>query len=549
MAPPSSTEFVPPRAKLGRIVGKALRFRDHLMPLRVAASCLVFLAGVAVAPVRAAEPKPPLFAALGIDTVDGRQGAVAAPLPDGRVLIAGGSDNLALRSAEIFDPVEISFEAVPNLTRYARSRAMAAPLPDGRVLIAGGANEFLYAHAEVFDPVTEKFTDVGGEMATGRIKGMAAPLPDGRVLIAGGYAEGETLNSAEIFDPVTETFTALGAGMKSRRSSGVAVTLPSGKVLITGGSGSSKPNRSTELFDPVTQTFKTIDQEMPYESGLGVAAALPNGRALVTAGISGGIPRRWAGLLDPGSGTFASLPKSGGTQLTTERADAIAAPLPDGKVLISGGSWPEARSSAEIFVPPAALAASGAQLGSRVLGEGAAPATVVVTSLGGWELEIDGVSLQGTDTADFGIVADSCTGAVLEFGQTCALSIRFTPTELGNAEASLVFDDNEMSPTDVALTATAVAPILAGPLPVDPAARPPAPRKITSARCAAKRIGHSKRVKVSCPANPGPGSWEARLRQHGRIVARRTVSGNPRRLEFRPPAGGAGGFNLEMVPL
>ncbi|HXR31086.1 MAG TPA: hypothetical protein VN752_08105 [Solirubrobacterales bacterium] len=517
------------------------------MPLAAALALLALLWATA-SPALAAEPKAPLFAALGIETVDGRQGAVAAPLTDGRVLIAGGSDNLALRSAEIFDPVEIAFEPVPNLTRYARSRATAAPLPDGRVLIAGGANEVLYAHAEVFDPETEKFTDVEDEMTTGRIKGVAAALPDGRVLIAGGYAEGETLNSAEVFDPVTETFSALNATMWRGRSGAIGVDLPSGKVLITGGSGESEAARSTEVFDPVTETFSALNPEAPDESSLAVGAALADGQVLIAGGIAGGIPRRWSGLLDPGSGSFSFMPKEGGTQLTTERADAIAARLPDGKVLISGGSWPEARSSAEIFVPAAALRGVGGQFGIRVIGEEAAPVTVVVTSLGGWSLEIDAVSLSGADAADFSILADTCTGARLSFGETCTLSVRFTPARLGVAQAFLDFDDNELSPTPVPLTATGVAPFVPE-LPVVDRPVPPDPRFATSVRCAAKPLANPRRAKVTCRFSLAPGAWEARLLHAGRMLIRRQVEGGRQRLTFKLVRRLHGAYRLQLVPL
>jgi Kelch motif len=384
-------------------------------------------------------------------------------------------------------------------------------------------------------------------MTTGRIKGIAAALPDGRVLIAGGHAEGETLDSAEVFDPTTETFTALGQTMRTPRSSAVGAALPDGKVVIAGGYGPSDPVRSSEVFDPETGTFSLLGAQLPEDQGLAAGVALANGDVLVAGGISGGIPRRWSGMLDPQSGAFAYLPKEGGTQLTTERADAIAAPLPDGKVLIAGGSWPEARSSAEIFVPAAAVDASGTHLGTHLLGEEPGTATVTVTSLGGWDLEIDAVSLAGADAADFAILADTCTGAELDFEDTCTLSVRFTPVRPGDAAASLLFDDNEPVPTDVPLTATAVPP------PSPPAKQPlgpvPLPRQAKSVRCGAKPLAHSRRVKVSCRVNLAFGAWEAKLRHRGKIVAHRRVLGGRKQITFRLPSRQPGRYRLELAPL
>lgn len=519
------------------------------MPIVATALALLALTSIAVAPARAAEPQQPFFVGLGIDTVEGRQSATTAPLPDGRILIAGGSDNMALRSAETFDPVEISFEPVPHLTRYKRTGAVAAPLPDGRVLIAGGSNEVPYAHAEIFDPETEEFTDVEDEMIVGRSSAVAAPLPDGRVLIAGGHADGVTVDTAETFDPASETFTALPATMVEGRFDAVAAALPSGMALIVGGQRGGHPASSAEVFDPTDNRFEIVVPNLGRDVVNAAGAALPSGRVLIAGGTLGGFAIPDAAVVDPLGGSFMPLPNSGGTRLTTERNNAIAASLPDGKVLIAGGSWPEARSSADIFVPAPELVASGTNLGTQILGAQAAPATVVITSLGGQDLEIDAVTLAGPDAGDFAILADTCTGVDLDFEESCTLSVRFTPTRLGAAKATLLLDDNEPAPTKPSLTATGVAPFVTGPPRNDPP-RPPVPqREARSVKCKAQGIRRSRRVRVTCRVNLQPGAWEARLRQRKRIVARRRTSGGVQRLTFRPLRPERGGFRVQLVPL
>src|SRR3954447_11009973 len=124
-----------------------------------------------------------------------RYGAAAAPLPDGRVLVAGGFYDDAggdhyLASAEVFNPATATFSSVGIGSRSTPRRgAVAAPLPDGRVLVAGGSyndgTEHSLASAEVFNPAAGAFTPINA-MGVARVRAAAASLPDGRVLVAGG---------------------------------------------------------------------------------------------------------------------------------------------------------------------------------------------------------------------------------------------------------------------------------------------------------------------------------------------------------------------------
>jgi hypothetical protein len=191
-----------------------------------------------------------------------RAGPAVAPLPDGRVLIAGGhlvdefADITVYGSAEIYDPAsgEITTAGVGELDTP-RTAAAAAPLPDGRVPIAGGATDGLLTYlstAEVFDPATGEFSSVGG-MTTARWEAAAAPLPDGRVLVAGGSPSAASpLDTAEIFDPATGEFSSEGVGrMTVARQGPAASPLADGRVLIAGGVGEvSEVGTSAEVFVP-----------------------------------------------------------------------------------------------------------------------------------------------------------------------------------------------------------------------------------------------------------------------------------------------------------
>jgi hypothetical protein len=309
------------------------------------------------------------FAPTGDMTVP-RSGAVAAPLADGRVLVAGGHDptNFAdftvLQSAEIFDPRTGTFSPTGSMT-VPRDSAASAPLPDGRVLVAGGNNAGgALKSAEIFDPATGTFSPAA-DMSDARGEPAAGPLPDGRVLVAGGDFY---VDSAEIFDPRTGAFSPTGS-MSVHRTGAVAAPLPHGRVIVLGGT----LGQSAEIFDVATGKFGSAGDTTPTR-WTAAAAPLPDGRVLVAGG---GPDFGQSGLIfDPVTATYASTPS-----MTTGRYEPAAAPLPDGRVLVAGTSPIQggldpveplkATRSAELFTPALSYRLDGRRLTVSVAVTGA----------------------------------------------------------------------------------------------------------------------------------------------------------------------------------
>src|SRR4030067_1337088 len=139
-----------------------------------------------------------------------RAGHAATQLPNGKVLITGGSDGYGgSPSGEQYDPTTGTFIPAGPMGTWGYSRSTL--LPNGKVLITGGGSgNTALASAELYDPATGTFT-LTESMGTGRMAHAAILLPNGKVLIAGGYNGRSALPSAALYDPVTGTFSPTGS--------------------------------------------------------------------------------------------------------------------------------------------------------------------------------------------------------------------------------------------------------------------------------------------------------------------------------------------------
>jgi uncharacterized delta-60 repeat protein len=287
----------------------------------------------------------PGFSATGSLAV-GRMDHTATPLPDGRVLVVGGSgSSLLLASAELYDPATGSWSATGSLA-VGRSEHTATPLPDGKVLVVGGNGSSGHlASAELYDPATGTWTATGS-LAVGRYRHTATPLPDGKVLVVGGIGSSDFIASAELYDPAAGSWTATGSLAVGRRYH-TATPLPDGKVLVAGGEGQFPFYlASAEVYDPATESW-TATGSMAAERYVHTATPLADGKVLVVGGIGYSSTPATAEVYDPATGRWATAGR-----LAVGRYYHTATPLPDGKVLVVGGIRSSSGSaSAEVYDP------------------------------------------------------------------------------------------------------------------------------------------------------------------------------------------------------
>jgi hypothetical protein len=292
----------------------------------------------------------PLFNPLvnvsqGITLPTPRARHTATLLLDGRILLVGGSvsENEQTARVEIFDPATgITIQAASlNTPRHDHTATL---LLDGRVLITSGYNQYQQwlDDSEVYDPTRNEWTVIP-MLVTHGVGHTATMMEDGRVLVVGGAdANGSGTDRVEIFDPSTNSWWG-AMPLESDRASHTAQLLDDGRVLVIGGGSTSgiPSDGDAIIYDPRTNMWAST-RPMVKPRIFSESVRLLDGRVLVAGGINledtvpGGYPLKTsssAEIYNPDTNTWRAT-----GDLFQGRFGHVLILLPDGKVLVSGGS-------------------------------------------------------------------------------------------------------------------------------------------------------------------------------------------------------------------
>jgi hypothetical protein len=270
-------------------------------------------------------------------------------LADGRLLITGGHDGVShygLPDASLYDSSTSTFIRLPDM-RAGRWYPTNTTLPNGDVMVLSGE----IAGSGDINLIPERYVAATRSWVAMPEASMRLPYyprmflaPNGRLFYAGPSR-------------LTRWMDPSGAGSWSTgpssnfgpRSYGPAVFLD-GKVYLFG--GGDPPTATVERIDltSATPTWRYVTP-MTSPRRQHNATLLPDGRVLITGGSSGSgfdnssYPVRYAELYDPAANTWTRLASN-----TIYRGyHSTALLLPDGRVLSAGG---RNRRTAEVFSPP-----------------------------------------------------------------------------------------------------------------------------------------------------------------------------------------------------
>ncbi len=330
--------------------------------------------------------------------------AATSSLPDGRVVLAGGTtysdenEEALTDSLLVVDPADPSAEKsgmVPGGVDLVGGTMVAVQSFDaewdGDLLFLGGA-QTVYHPAQ--DPpmnstgdYVETSTEVYlldaetagqgmesiGTMDPSRVQGLALALPEERVVVTGGYFVEDEF---AYFDATVPLFTvssgesATAGAVSGSRRGHAATFLEDGRILLAGGYGywddggigggedESKLIAEMEVWDPSDGYDNEVVTELTEPRVLLSATLLPDGTVLLAGGSTvfsgtfGSIgdmddPLKIAEIYDPVGDDIQKV--DGG--MNASRAEHAAVALKSGDVLMCGG-WSttnDGESSCEVY--------------------------------------------------------------------------------------------------------------------------------------------------------------------------------------------------------
>jgi len=295
---------------------------------------------------------------------------------DGKLLVISGSGNYPenhVLSAGVWDP------ATQRMTTFVISTDMfcngMVVLPDGRPLVIGGTRSYKFTGLKstaLFDPATGTFSS-GPDMSDGRWYPTGTVLPNGTVMAISGLNTAGSMNkTVEIYDPATNRWTGAGAAFADVQFFPRQHVLPNGMVFESGW------NPDTQKWDPATHIWSPVattqfGEDRTYGTSVLFPLTPANGFKpkviIMGGGPSTGSITNTTEVIDLSAAKPAWV---FGPKMVAPRIELNATLLPNGKMLVSGGSTIDedagtAVTAAELYDPDTNTFASAGRVSTSIV--------------------------------------------------------------------------------------------------------------------------------------------------------------------------------------
>jgi hypothetical protein len=150
--------------------------------------------------------------------------------------------------------------------------------------------------------------------------------------------------------------------------------------------------------------------------------------------------------------SVAFRPTTAGTRPATLAFTDSAASSPQSVSISGSGTTPPPPSSS---APAVTFTPTSLTFGAQAIGTSSAAQSVTVANTGNAPLFINSAATRGANPLDFTEVSDGCSGLTLAAGNSCNVSVNFSPTASGTRSGTLIVTDNGVgSPQTVPITGT-----------------------------------------------------------------------------------------------
>src|SRR6266550_6141483 len=283
-------------------------------------------------------------------------------LSNGQLFVAGGHNTnyVGIPNARTYNPFNNTWTQLPNMNNN-RWYPTSTTLPSGDVLVVSGwidTTQGVNVEPQVWQAATASWRNLSTAHLALPFYPFMFLAPNGKVFCAG---PSQTTRYLDVSG--TGAWSSVANNNYGDRNWGSPVMYDDGKVLLTGGSPcgfydtscTTLPTATAEIIDLTSSTPAwKYTGSMAGGRKLHNATLLPDGKVLVTGGSRGSEdpnsnssdPAYASEMWDPATGTWSTM-----ASLTVFRGyHSIAALLPDGRVLSAGGEFGGA--SAEVYSPP-----------------------------------------------------------------------------------------------------------------------------------------------------------------------------------------------------